>query len=81
MACHSVDGSAAPGPTWQGLWGRAGSFVDGGNYTADENYIRESILQPQAHIVTGFTAVNMPPYRMSDRQIDAVIAYMRSLSE
>ena len=32
-------------------------------------------------VVTGFTAVNMPPYRMSDRQIDAVIAYMRSLSE
>jgi cytochrome c oxidase subunit 2 len=53
VACHSKDGSPAPGPTWQGLWGRQGSFVDGGTYVADENYIREAILQPQAHIVTG----------------------------
>lgn len=80
-ACHSVDGSAAPGPTWAGLWGRAGAFVDGGNYNADENYIRESILQPQAHIVAGYANVNMPPYRLSDRQIDAIIAYMQTLSE
>lgn len=81
VACHSVDGSVAPGPTWQGIFGRQGSFVDGGNYVADENYIRESILQPQAHIVAGYAAVNMPPYRLSDRQIDAIIAYMRTLSE
>lgn len=80
-ACHSVDGSRAPGPTWQGLWGSSRQFADGTAAAADENYIRESILQPQAKIVTGYGGVNMPPYRLSDRQIDAIIAYMRTLSE
>ena len=81
VGCHRVDGSAGPAPTWQGLWGAQRAFDGGGSAVADENYIRESILQPQANIVEGYTAVNMPPYRLSDRQIDAIIAYMQTLSE
>ncbi len=78
--CHSTDGSAMTGPTWQGLFGRNREFVDGTSQTADANYIRQSILQPNAHVVRGFTPV-MPSFAgtLRDNQIDAIIAYMRTL--
>ena len=46
----------------------------------DANYIRESILDPQAKIVTGFGPV-MPTFRgqMSDQELSEVIAYIESL--
>lgn len=82
VACHSVDGVAqAPAPNWKGLYGNQRQFVDGSSTEADENYIRQSILQPQSQIVQGYANVNMPPFRFSDRQLDAIIAYMRSLNE
>lgn len=80
-ACHSTDGAAGPAPTWQGLFGSARTFTEGEGATADEDYIRESILQPQARIVSGFANVAMPAYRLSDNQINAIIAYMQSLNE
>lgn len=82
VACHSVDGVAqAPAPNWAGLWRRERAFVDGSSAVADANYIRQSILQPQSQVVTGYASVNMPPFRFSDRQIDAIVAYIRSLAE
>ena len=48
-ACHSVDGSPRVGPTWKGLYGRADyEMVDGTKITVDDDYIRESILNPNA---------------------------------
>ena len=81
VGCHSVDGSSGPGPSWQGLWGSERAFEGGERAVADENYVRQSILQPQAQVVEGYTSVNMPPYRLSDRQIEAIVAYLRTLSE
>ena len=43
--CHSVDGDAGIGPTFKGLYGKTGVFDDGTSYTAEENYIRKSILE------------------------------------
>jgi len=77
--CHSLDGSKSPGPTWKGIWGRPESFVDGSTGKVDENYVRESILKPQAKIVSTFVTTQMPPYTISDKQIDAIIAYMKTL--
>lgn len=80
--CHSVDGTTKIGPTWKNLFGHSGRFVDGQSYTADEDYIRESILYPNKHIVAGF-APGMPSYlgKLSDRDITAIINYMKSISE
>jgi cytochrome c oxidase subunit 2 len=50
-----------------------------GNVTADENYIRESILRPNAKIVEGYGTVQMPPFVFKDPQIDALIAYVKTL--
>lgn len=78
--CHSLDGTANVGPTFQGLWGRQEAMASGEFITVDENYIRESILEPQAKVVAGYQPV-MPTYQgiLGDREIDALIAFFKSL--
>ncbi len=76
--CHSVDGSTLVGPTWKGIWGRQEAIADGSSLAVDENYIRESILAPMTKIVKGYKPV-MPVYSLNDKQIDALIAYMKTL--
>lgn len=79
-ACHSVDGSVVIGPSFKGLYEREGELEDGASYTADENYIRQSILEPQEQIVEGFQPV-MPSFKgiLSDAEITAIIAYIKTL--
>lgn len=78
LACHSVDGSPRVGPTWKGLYGHP-VVTSAGPINVDEPYIKESILKPQAKIVKGFEAAQMPPYTLSDPELDALIAYMKTL--
>ncbi len=77
-ACHSTDGSRIVGPSFQGLWGAERSMADGTAVVADENYIRNSILNPNAQIVEGYPAA-MPAQGLSEPQIQSVIAYMKTL--
>lgn len=53
-ACHSIDGSEMPGPTWQGIGGSEELLESGSQVTVDEEYIRNSILNPGDEIVSGF---------------------------
>lgn len=78
--CHSTDGSRLQGPSFQGLFGSERVMESGDAITADENHIRESILEPNAKISQGFQPV-MPPYAgtLNDRQIDAIIEYIKTL--
>lgn len=59
-ACHSLDGSAGVGPTWQGIYLREEVMDDGTVIIADEEYLRNSILNPNAQIVQGYNAGVMP---------------------
>ena len=78
--CHSIDGSTLVGPSWKGIFGHEVTLEDGSTVTADEAYIHESIIQPQAKIVKGFTTVQMPPFNtLSDQQISDIIAFMKTL--
>lgn len=79
-ACHSIDGSVVIGPSFKGLFGKTGVLEDGTSYTADENYIMKSILEPQEEMVQGFQPV-MPSFKgiLSDDEITAVIAYIKTL--
>ncbi|MEX0772882.1 MAG: cytochrome c oxidase subunit II [Balneolales bacterium] len=79
-ACHSVDGTPATGPTFQGLYGTEREFEDGTTATADENYLRESILEPQARITAGYPPV-MPTLAgsLSEREIEGLIEYIKEL--
>lgn len=58
--CHSLDGTPGAGPTWQGIYLREEAMADGSVVVADEAYLRESILNPNAHIVQGFNPGVMP---------------------
>lgn len=80
--CHTIDGSAATGPTWQGLFGSEVTLQDGSTVTADEAYITESILTPGAKLHEGFGPI-MPSFegRLSEDQINQIIAYIETLAE
>jgi cytochrome c oxidase subunit 2 len=77
--CHTVDGAPLVGPSFKGLFGKNESFSDGSSASIDENYLRQSILQPQAKIVKGFEGKVMPPFVLKDWKVDALIAYIKSL--
>lgn len=80
ITCHSVDGSEKIGPSFQGLWGSERNFENASSLTADENYIRESILDPSAKIVQGYQN-QMVSYegRLSDDDISDIIEYLKTL--
>ncbi len=77
--CHTVDGGKLVGPTLKGVFGKSESLEDGSSVVVDENYLRESILRPQAKIVKGFTGSNMPVYVLKDWKLDALIEYIKSV--
>lgn len=80
--CHTIDGAPMVGPTFKNLYGHTVTLEGGSSVTADENYIRRSILEPKAEIVSGFQPV-MPTYQglLNDRDIDALVAYIKSLKD
>ena len=82
ITCHTVDGSPLVGPSFKGVFGHKVKLSDGRTVTADENYLRESILKPQAKVVQGFQPV-MPTYQsiLKPREVDALIEYIKSLGE
>ncbi|MEM1041570.1 MAG: cytochrome c oxidase subunit II [Bacteroidota bacterium] len=76
--CHSVDGSSGIGPSWQGLWQAARPGSDEG--VADANYIRTSIVNPNAYIVEGYQGA-MPAYpNLTDRELNGLVAYIRDIN-
>ncbi|MEE9412004.1 MAG: cytochrome c oxidase subunit II [Methylococcales bacterium] len=79
LGCHSVDGSTSVGPTWKGLLGKTQTLADGSTVIVDEAYIKESILDPGASVIEGYSPI-MSAYELSDDEIAALIAYTASLS-
>lgn len=81
--CHSADGSrlAGGGPSFLNTYGTEQSLADGATVTVDENYIRESVLNPMAKVRAGYRPI-MPSYQgqLRDNEIDAIIAYLKSLA-
>lgn len=78
--CHRSD-TQGRGPNLVGLFGKPVQLEDGRVVTADENYIRESILTPGAKIVSGFKPI-MPVFQglVSEEQLNALVAYVKSLN-
>jgi cytochrome c oxidase subunit 2 len=78
--CHRSD-TQGRGPDLAGLFGKPVQLEDGRVVTADENYIRESILTPGAKIVSGFKPI-MPVFQglVSEEQLNALVAYVKSLN-
>ncbi|MFC1757776.1 cytochrome c oxidase subunit II [Planctomycetota bacterium] len=78
--CHTNDGTRKTGPSFKGLFGRDTALTDGQSVVADENYIKESVVNPQAAVVVGFPPV-MPTYKglIKDKELNALIEYIKTL--
>lgn len=82
VACHRDDGATGLGPALGGVAGSTVPLADGRSVVADDNYLRESIMNPSAKIVQGFTSPSiMPPFQgsVSEEQVMQLIAYIKSL--
>jgi cytochrome c oxidase subunit 2 len=64
-----------------GLFGKSVQLQDGKTVTANEDYIRESILEPQAKVIAGYQPI-MPTFKglVSEEAILQLIAYIKSLN-
>ncbi|HMO52223.1 MAG TPA: c-type cytochrome [Kiritimatiellia bacterium] len=81
IACHGAV-SGALGPSLVGVYNHEVKLADGATIIADEAYLRESILNPTASMVEGYLPV-MPAFAgvVTDAQLDALVAYIKSLAE
>jgi len=79
VSCHAQNDTGR-GPSLVGLLGKTVRLQSGASVTADEDYIRESILNPQAKIVAGYQPI-MPTFKglISEDGIMQIIAYLKSL--
>ena len=81
ITCHSLaPDRVLVGPSMAGIGTRAASRVDG---QSARDYLRESIVDPDAYVVEGFQPGRMHSNwdeELSDSEIDAIVAYLEGLS-
>ena len=79
-ACHTGD-SGARAPMLENIYGQTVNLENGENIKIDDNYIRNSILNPQSQIVAGYKPI-MPTFQgqFDEEQLLELVAYIKSLS-
>lgn len=79
LRCHSTDGTRFIGPSFVRLYGAERELANGTRVIADEAYLTESMMDPQAKVVAGFQPV-MPSYRgaLAPEDTAAILEYLRS---
>lgn len=79
--CHRSD-TQARGPNLEGLVGKIVHLQNGQTLIADEQYIRESIVAPNAKMVEGYQPI-MPTFQglISEEGLLQLVAYIKSLSK
>lgn len=80
-ACHTVDGVRSVGPPMDGLYGTEETLDNGEKVLVDDNYLRESMLDPNAKVVATYPAA-MTSFagQLDDDEINAIIEYIKSLN-
>jgi cytochrome c oxidase subunit 2 len=80
-SCHGANGEGGRGPALLGVFGSNVVLSNGQTVKADEAYLRESITNPQAKIVTGFGPI-MPSFQgqVNEEQLLQLVAFVKSLS-
>lgn len=86
VTCHTLDGTTLVGPSHKGLATRAAEIIAGSEYTGSATtvaeYLKESIISPDAFIEKGFTpGVMYQNYgtELSEQEINDLVAYMETL--
>jgi cytochrome c oxidase subunit II len=80
-SCHGNNGEGGRGPALVGVFNSNVQLGNGQTVRADESYIRESILNPNAKLVNGFGPI-MPTFQgvVNEEQLVQLLAYVKSLS-
>ncbi len=78
--CHFEDGTGR-GPSLVGIYGQEAKFTDGTTGVRDDDYLRESIMNPAAHVIEGYLQI-MPTYQgqLSEVSLLQLLSYVKSLS-
>jgi cytochrome c2 len=87
IACHSVepDGSQDLGPSLAGLATRSTQTIADPTYTGEadtvEAYLRESILNPEIYVVSGFTPLMPKTYvaSLDEQELTELVNYLLTL--
>jgi cytochrome c oxidase subunit 2 len=83
QGCHSIDGSASSGPTFKGLFGSTVELTNGQKVKADEQYLLDSILDPDKQIVKGHQPGVMtsavPKGSVQQEQAQELVDYIKTL--
>ncbi len=79
--CHTTDGSKSTGPTWLHLYGASVPLSDGSTVTADDTYLKNSIINANLQIVAGYQPNVMPDFSkvLDQTMVDDMIAYIKTL--
>ncbi|NGM88910.1 cytochrome c oxidase subunit II [Parapusillimonas sp. SGNA-6] len=79
MGCHAA-ASTVHAPELSGLLGRRVHLSDGRDLIADENYVHDSMMEPQKDVVAGYEPI-MPSFKgqLDEEEIMAIMEYIRSL--
>jgi cytochrome c oxidase subunit 2 len=84
LACHTchMEDAGGRGPSLRGLFGSRVKLADGSTLVADEAYLRESILNPQAKLVAGYQPL-MPTFQglVNEEALLGMIEYIKSLQQ
>jgi cytochrome c oxidase subunit 2 len=80
VSCHGANGEGGRGPALPGLFGRQVFLTNGQTLIADEAYVRESIENPQAKLVSGFGPI-MPTFQgqVNPEQLIQIMSFIKSL--
>ena len=78
-ACHGSDAGGGVGPALVGLIGSKREFSDGSSLIADRNYAIESIMDPNAKIVAGYS-IPMPMNNLSREQVESIVDYLEEVA-
>jgi len=85
IACHSLDGAKLVGPSFKDLFGTERTVITSSgqkNVTADEEYIKNSIYNPNDELVTGYNKGLMQSYAdiLKEADIQVITDYLKSLA-
>lgn len=78
--CHSTTGGSGRGPNLDGIYEEEVELTDGSSFVRDDEYLARSISDPSTDIVDGFSP-QMPNFGLDGDEVDALVAYIRSLSD
>jgi cytochrome c oxidase subunit 2 len=79
LACHAVDETTKIGPTWVGLYGSTVTLSDGSTLIADEQFLEESIVEPNAKILEGYSPYSMPGIDLGPEEVQSLVAFIKTV--